>query len=164
MQNLLEIIQPIADENGMEARIDGIWSSVEDEWSDGRLLKICPKGIRSIYLLQVEAGKEGYKLYKHRTKELTERYKGRQIDQDWIIGFIKNNASFAAEIVTKNPLSKPDPDRTEATTPLPYSDKEIERKRKEKHTISCPCRGVSEDCARCFGSGFFEADGFGKRI
>lgn len=166
MEKLLNEIRPIADENGMEAFIVGSKAHYEGDeyWPDGRLLKICPKGVRTRVLLEIEAGWGGYKLYRHRSSELTERYKGRQITPDWIIGFLRNNASLAAEIAADNPSPELSPPRTPAPKPLPLSDDEIEEKRKERRTVSCLCRGEVEDCMYCFGKGFYEIDGFGNRI
>lgn len=166
MEKLLEEIRPIAEEYGMEAFVVGSKAHYEggEYWPDGRLLKICPKGVRTRVLLEIEATWGGYKLYRHRSSDLTEKYKGRQITRDWVIAFLKNNAVVAAEIGADNSPAEPKPVLLTRPKPLPLSDEEIEKKRNERRMVSCSCRGEVEDCMYCSGKGFYETDGFGKRI
>lgn len=159
----------------MEAFIIGSKAHYQGDeyWPDGRLLKICPKGVRTRVLLEVEASWSGldprpwnhYKLYRHRTSELTDKYKGRLISTEWVIEFIRNNKSLAAKIASTHQESEPKPDSGAATpAPVSMSDEELQRRRDERHTVVCFCRGEVESCVYCYGAGHYQTDGFGKRM
>lgn len=165
MEELLDRIKHIADECGMDVFVVGSKAHYKGDefWPDGRLLKICPKGVRSRVLIEIEAGSGGYLIYKHRTSELTARYKGRKISSDWLVDFVKHNQAFAKDIAAANPPPEPPPSIEPAQGAKPMSQDEIEKRKQERHIVRCFCRGEVEDCAYCNGAGFYETDGLGRR-
>lgn len=165
MEKLLKKVIPIAEENNMEAFIVGSKGHYQgDEYlPDGRLLKLCPKGVKSRVLLEIESNHSDYKLYKHRNLALTNKYKGRIVTEEWIINFIKHNKSVAEEILASQTENAREPEREESKL-QPLSDDEIQNRKNERHTVTCSCHGEVEDCANCYGKGYYVTDGFGKKI
>ena len=43
-------------------------------------------------------------------------------------------------------------------------EEEFANRRAERRSISCPCSGEVENCARCYGAGEYVVDGFGNRV
>jgi hypothetical protein len=146
----------------MEAFIvgsEGYYSN--DEYiPDGRLLKICPKDVRTKVLLEIEAGN---RIYRHRNYKLTEKYKGRTIGLDWITGFIQDNKNLAESLI-KEKSEILNPVKTVALKPKSLSEEELINLRSERHIKNCECNGRNESCPNCFGKGFYLRDGLGKKV
>lgn len=166
LDQLLSQTEQTAANHGMHAYMVGskIWMSPSYDhdgyFDDGRLLKICPVGVSTCPLLEIEL-EVCLRIYTHRNSELTAAYKGRSITSEWVINFIVANAGTAADIVANRPIARPPP---EPIPPKPLAPEELEAIRNERKVVSCPCGGVSENCVRCYGSGFYTADGFGNRL
>ena len=162
MDKLLEKIKDIAKENYMDAFIVGSKAHYEDDEyiPDGQLLKLCPKNVKTKVLLEIERGNI---LYRHRNNELTTKHKGRQVNIDWIIGFIKNNKSLAKDLIQEK-NNKPLAPITPPIKPEPRTDKEIIELKAERHNVQCACGGLAETCGNCFGRGHYVTDGLGKKV
>lgn len=166
LDQLLSQTEQTATNHGMHAYMVGSKMLIPPSYDhdgyldDGRLFKICPVGVPTYPLLEVEL-EVCLRIYKHRNSELTATYKGRRITSEWVVNFIIANAATAADIIANRPIT---PYRTKATSPKPLPPEEGEAMRNERKVVSCPCGGVSENCVRCCGSGFYTADGFGNRV
>lgn len=76
----------------------------------GGLLKFTPKNVYTKVFLEIEqssAFQVDFIIYKHRTYELTKKYKGRQISKEWVLKFLENNAVEAGELVEENKNNPP---------------------------------------------------------
>ena len=166
LDQLLSQTEQAATNHGMRAYMVGskMWvpPSYDHDgyFDDGRLLKICPAGVPTCPLLEIELDL-CLRIYKHRNSELTAAYKGRSITSAWVINFIVANAATAADIIANRPIV---PALPEPTPPKLLAPEDLEAIRNERKVVSCPCGGVSENCVRCYGSGFYTADGFGNRV
>ena len=166
LELLLSQTEQTATNHGMQAYIVGSkrWVSsiykFDGYFDDGRLLKICPVGVPTCPLLEIEMA-WCLRIYKHRNAELTAIYKGRNITSKWVINFIVANAARAADIVINRPIS---PTFPEPTLPRLLAPDEMETIRNERKVVSCSCGGVSENCVRCYGSGLYMINGFGNRV
>lgn len=164
---LLEKIADTAAENSMDAYIVGVGSYVlHDEYiPDGRLLKLCPKGIKTRVLLELDVWRNSARIHKHRDYELTEEYRGQSVSLEWITGFIRANRAMAEEIILEY-------DRralaARVVTPFTSADhlspEDISAKQMERHQVACACNGMNENCARCLGNGRYIVDGFGNIV
>ncbi len=167
LESLLEQITPVASQHGMDAYIVGsaYWVPAtydHDAYLEvGRLLKLSPAGVPSRPLLEIEMI-DGLRLYKHKDSTLTREYKGRSITSKWILGFIAANAEAAQHISKNPPAPKYEPEPP--PNPAPYTQKELDDLHIERHEVSCSCRGVTESCGRCYGSGRYTVDGLGNRV
>lgn len=167
LESLLEQIMPVASQHGMSAYIVGSANWVpaiydDDGYlDDGRLLKLSPIGVPSRPLLEIEMS-NGLRLYKHKDSALTRQYKGRSITPKWVLGFIEANAEIAQHISNNPPAPKPRPEPPPKSAP--YTQQELYSLQKERNEVSCQCRGMTEDCRRCFGSGHYTVDGLGNRV
>ena len=167
LDELLRLIRPIADENCMEAFIVGskAYCDGDECWPDGALLKVCPRGVRTRVLLEIELSGYEIKLYKHRNFELTAKYKGRAVTNDWLVRFIRHNQNLANEIIAEYGKSKD----IDCVLGLPAPKKAappeyIQKIKAERHNVTCACRGEVEDCVRCYGKGYYTTDGLGNAI
>jgi hypothetical protein len=166
LDSLLEQIKPVASEHGMDAYIVGSvrWVPPTDHHDgyvdDGRLLKLAPIGVPSRPLLEIEQN-NGLRLYKHRDAAATRQYKGRPISAKWVFGFISANSELARQLSNAQPPPKPS---EPPPPPMPYSQQELDALHRERHEQSCSCRGMSENCPRCYGSGKYVVDGLGNRV
>lgn len=166
LDQLLSQTEQVATNHGMHAYMVGLRMWVPPSYDhdgyfeDGRLLKICLVGVPTCPLLEIELD-VCLRIYKHRNSELTAAYKGRSITSEWVINFIIANAATAAGIVASRPTA---PALPEPAPPKLLSPAELEAIRNERKVIPCPCHGVSENCVRCYGSGFYTADGFGNLV
>jgi hypothetical protein len=166
-ERLVEGVVQAAPKFGMEASVVGgiSWvpgSNGRDGYEeDGRLLKIFPSGVPTCLLLEVEFS-NGLRLYSHREPALTREFKGRTVTAEWVLAFMAANKDLAVSIKNRPRPAQAEPRRGSPITP--YSAEEIAALRAERHTVTCSCRGVAENCRICFGSGTYAADGFGNRL
>jgi hypothetical protein len=147
----------------MDAFIAGS-SSRQDDGSVRRmrLLKISPKGIRDRSLLKVSSDGRRFILHGHRSSDLTGIYQGRSINEQWIRGFIMQNQFRAKTMISEHASEvAATPAKTE---PVAVSPEERRKRQAERHTVNCSCLGEVEDCIRCFGKGFYTADGLGNPV
>ena len=157
----------------------------EVHWPDGRRIKFCPKGVYNTVLLEIEVVGGNYKIYSHRTYELTQQHKNKFVKEQWIIDFIEHN-KFIAKEASKKYLFEAEEEKKQHinTVPLiisykkpevkekkvqytkaePLSEEEMERRRSERNNVSCSCMGEVENCAHCFGQGYYITNGFGRKI
>ena len=166
LEQLLERIRDFAAAHDMDAFIAGSRSRQDDGGlRQTRLLKISPRGVRNRSLLQVTSEGGRFIMHAHRSSNLTGIYQGRTIDEKWIRGFIKQNQSLAQTMITER-ASKEIQGSTKPSKPEPRAIPPEERRKRqaERHTVKCSCLGEVEDCVRCFGKGFYTADGLGNPI
>ena len=95
LEQLLERIKATADAHAMDAFLDSSRARQQDgSWSQKKILKISPKGVRSRLLLQVEFEANRLKLY-------SGPYQGRPITEAWIREFIKHNHARARTMMAR---------------------------------------------------------------
>ena len=171
LEHLLVSIQYLAKANGMQVYIVGARSSDADG-KDGRLLKICPTGILSRVLIEIEADWSMIRLYRHRTKELTRKYKGRPLSTKWLQQFIKENRPLALQLIEENTFGHANIDDIDEEHNRPLLKSQIADQNVKEHlplrqqriVHLCSCRGEVEKCIRCFGSGSYATDEFGNPV
>lgn len=166
-KQFLENIALATEKRQMAAFIDGLRVKVlvceNIDWSEIKLLKIYPRSVKSEALLIVEIFENRLKLYSHRTSELTRAHKGKQITEKWIIDFINNNEEVARKITLAHSPAQPKAG-TASREYSPLSQEEVQTKKSERNRVSCSCLGEVENCAHCFGQGYYVTNGFGKKI
>jgi hypothetical protein len=172
MDNLLSDIEQQATKSGMEAYIvgsKGFFDAKSEMWiPDGRLLKVCPVGVKTRVLLEIDnVSKFGkYKLFSHRTEELTREFRGRYVSVDWIIQFIKINEAVAKSISAKAKASAEfeEKEKSKKVVAKNLSDEEISEKKSQRLMVNCPCGGMNDRCNFCYGRGRYETNGLGTRL
>lgn len=155
MDYLLRKIRDMAETNGMEAYVVGSPAHYDSNEGklipDGRLLKLCPLRAKNRVLLEIDNVKSGnrYKLYAHRTPNLTKQHKGKYITVQWIINFIKAN-KVLAESISKQELEKKSKNTsTSKTEKIPVSIEELKALRSQRITVECHCIGTTDGCSYC---------------
>jgi hypothetical protein len=166
-KDFLEKVSLVAEKNQMvaflgDARVKTLIAD-DIDWSEIKLLKIYPRGVRSEALLIVEISEGILKLYSHRNPELTRKHRQREITEQWILDFINHNQSLACEVTARNSPA-PLKSASELREYVPLSEETINAKRSERNRVSCSCLGEVENCAHCFGQGYYVTNGFGKKI
>ncbi len=158
MQVLLKNIKPCVDANNMEAFIIGSDTHYDEKHetfcTDGRLLKIYPRGVRTRTILQIEACGSKFKVYNNRDSKLD----GKFITEQEIVNFIITNNELAQKIIDEDNAKKNQPDLWSNNKPYQryYSS--------ERRTVPCRCAGEVETCPYCFGKGEYVIDGYGHKI
>lgn len=162
LQQLLEAVRSEATANGMEVYITGA-SPGEGELEDGRLLKLCPTGLRTDVLIEIELHNFKPRIYHHRTNELTRLYRGRTVSQEWLRKFIAHNRELAQGLVEHSNANAAaaSPSAAEAQQQPPRDARAL---KDQRLVVTCGCRGEVENCLRCFGSGSYTVDGYGNAV
>lgn len=165
LEQLFEQIKDFAAAHDMDAFVAGSRSR-QDDGSLRRtpLLKISPRGVRTLSLLQVSSEGGRFTMHAHRSSNLTGIYQGRTIDEKWIRAFIEQNQSRAQTIISERAKKVEGSPRPSKSERLPVPREERRKREAERHTVNCSCLGEVENCARCFGKGFYTADGSGNPV
>ena len=155
----LDKISKIADSNGMEAYLTGVYKYTDK--SDPRLLKIAPKGLRTRVLLEIDFQWRQMRIYRHRTQDLTDKHRGDSVSIGWIVGFIEANTKYAEHLATASTADHSEEVRLKVAAQKSQKPSAQELKHK-RLLVECKCRGEVEKCNRCQGSGQYWTDGFGN--
>jgi hypothetical protein len=77
--------------------------SIEVRLSGGRL-KFTPRGVYRRVLLELElrAFQDAVVIYRHRTSELTYKYKGKAVSTPWVLSFLEQYSSEAKEAIEQH--------------------------------------------------------------
>lgn len=160
-------VSKVASENCMEAYIIGSPPHyLNDEYiPDGRLLKLCPVGVKTRVLLELDFWGRSARIYRHRDYELTQKYRGRAVGFEWITGFILANKIVAEEIVHQRGQLTAVAESPAPTVPKrSLTVEEIAAMELVCNNVFCSCNGMNENCGRCLGSGSYLVDGFGRIV
>lgn len=166
LNRLFETIAPLAEENSMEAFIVKSPARLDQnsmQWiPDGSLLKLCPMGARDHVLLEIDSG---YRIYAHRTPDLTAKHQGQRISVQWVKGFIEANGKIA-ESISKEAATRVQEESPDVPAPnrLAHDPETLKKLRSQIITVDCHCGGMTDRCGYCFGRGKYETDGLGNRL
>lgn len=90
LQYYCDALQTIAIELGYVVKITGTKPAVFREL-DARTLKIYSNVVNELILLQLEESKDRVRIYRHRTSELTSKYRYKTVSLIWVTNFMKAN-------------------------------------------------------------------------